>query len=208
MSNPPRSPAALLMLALALIGGCANTRATRPATAADPATAQPAWWLALPAVAHVQSTRFDALYAAAEATLRDRMFVLDRQDRRGGLITSKATITKQPLEFWRGDAVSGQALAESTVATVRRTVHIEIARQDDGRFELTPKVVVERFAQRERRMTATVNYTGALGGGQVEGSLEEDRGEAIANTYWYATGRDHDLERVLAEDIQKKMSSF
>lgn len=197
----------LTFLAVTAVG-CANIHASRPATAADPATAQPAWWLEQPAVVSVQSTRFDALYGSTEQSLRDRGFVLDRQDRRDGVLTSKPTITRQPLEFWRGDAVSSQALAESALATVRRTVHIRIARRDDGRFELTPRVVVERFVQRERRMTAAVNYTGSLGTGAVEGSAEEDRGETAYNAYWYATGRDHDLEQALAADIRKNLSRF
>lgn len=206
MSISTRCCLLLLSIGWMIASGCAQTTASRPATTADAATAQPAWWLALPATENVQAMRFDALYDSAESALRGRSFILDRQDRRGGVITTKPTITKQAMEFWRGDAVTSQALAESAVATVRRTVRIEIARRDDGRFELIPKVVVERFSQRELRMTAVVNYAGGFSGGQVEGSAEEDRGVAVANSYWYAVGRDYDLERALAEDIRKGLA--
>jgi hypothetical protein len=96
---------------------------------------------------------------------------------------------------------------ESTLGTVRRSVRVEVVRREDGTFEASPKVVVERYAQSERRVTSVARYTEVLGVDPLqEGSRARDRlGAELPLAYWYALGRDEPLERQIVEDVRRDL---
>src|SRR5215203_5825055 len=137
--------AALLAL---LLGGCAtNVSSSEPditevATDVDPATTQPSYWLDLAALS-VSSRDLDRLWHLAQETARDFGFTVDRTDYRAGLMTTVPLTSGQWFEVWRSDVRNFDDLAESSTATIRRTIRFEFTREPDGTFKLFPKVLVE-----------------------------------------------------------------
>lgn len=206
-----RAAAVAMLLTLA---GCASGgggATTRPATDLDPRLATPEHWYAQPATAVVSHGDFDTLWSAADDAARGRFFVPDRVDRRAGVFLTEPMVSRQWFEPWRADTRTGFDLAESSLATVRRTVRFEIARREDGGFALTPKVLVERYAVAENRVTSVVLYRSAFRLGRItettpRGTRESDRGVYLPARYWYAIGRDSALEQALANDVQRRLA--
>ena len=197
----------LIGLLAAALGGCigkVNPEA-KPVTDVNPAQATPAYWWKRPAVVHVDDRDFDRLWTACSQAVKDRLFTLDRQDYREGLLTTYPMVSKQAFEFWRSDAVTCGDIGQSSLATTRRTVRFEFARQENGTYAVTPKVLVEHFASAERRITTAVQYQSILSGGQLPGTPERDVGIYLPQMYWYATGRDAALEKSLANSIRDRL---
>ena len=216
------SPCLLVSLSpcLFLLAGCigspANPAATQPATKVDPQSAQASYWFGKPAVTAVQAGDFETLWAAARRALRDRGFKADRLDYRQGVITSLPLVSKQAFEPWRSDATTAHDVAQSTLATVRRTVRFDIAKRPDGSFELTPKVVVERYSFIEHRITAVTQYREVYQLTKEEAyhrqDLRDNPTQEASPTpppdYWYAIGRDETLERRLADDVRDRLKDL
>lgn len=199
---------------LACVLGCItrpqNPAATQPATAIDPQFAQPAHWLQQPPTASVNDADFQRLWNAASDVARDYGFKLDRLDMRGGVLTTDPRVSPQFFEIWRGDAGTPQAWVESSIAAVRRTLRFEFSRDEStGVTTVSPKVLVERQAQADRRVTSVVQYRTAVSPAAVaeRGSRERDAGVEIPTKYWYATGRDTELEEKLAGEIGRRVQN-
>jgi hypothetical protein len=200
------SGAAILLCVLT--SGCAANPA-RSRRNLPPESVLPEYWLKQPAVARADGADFDKLWNACRRAVQSRSFMVDRVDLRGGVMTTFPQVSKQIFEFWRNDAGTLPAVMESTLGTVRRFVRVEVVRRDDGTFQATPKVVVERYAQAERRVTTVARYTEVLGVDPLqEGSRARDRlGADLPVAYWYALGRDEPLERQIAKDIERDLRS-
>ncbi|MBC8107125.1 MAG: hypothetical protein H7Z14_11085 [Anaerolineae bacterium] len=203
--------AALLPL---LFGGCASgvspaeSGITEVATDVDPATTQPSYWLDLAALS-VSARDFDRLWSAAQDTARDFGFTVDRMDYRAGLMTTLPLTSGQWFEFWRSDIRSVDDLAESSTATIRRTIRFEFVAAPDGAFKVFPKVLVERQSITEQRITSVVNYQGVFRRPvrtreRPQGTRESDEGVMLPARYWYPTGRDQALEAALIDALKKK----
>lgn len=200
---------------LGCLGGCIgkpqDPAATQPATAVDPATTQPSYWLGQPAAATVTAGGFEPLWEACKDVAREHLFRLDRTDYRAGVLTTKPMVSGQFFEPWRRELKDADDVAESSTATIRRTVRFEIGRRDDGTFAMVPKVLVERQALAERRITSVVLYRGAFGRkgetrAQPSGTRESDQGIILPAKYWYPIGRDGKLEKALADAVERRLS--
>lgn len=202
----------LALLAL-LLSGC-STPSGRPTTApADlPRDAARPWhWFEQPAVATVEAGDFDALWDACEQAARRYRFQPDRADPRGGVLMTEPMIGAQFFEPWRDELKTGYDVAESSLATTRRTARFEIERGDDGVLRASPKVLIEKLAQAERRVGAAVLFRDPFGrtrpvAQQPRGSREADAGRTLPRAYWHAVGRDHALETALAEEIRRRVA--
>lgn len=191
-----------------ILAGCASTTAQSRSTL-PPESASPDYWVNRPVVASVAHADFDALWEACRRAVRSRSFAVDRADLRGGVMTTYPQVSKQLFEFWRNDVGSLPAAMESTLGTVRRYVRVEVVRHEDGSYQASPKVVVERYAQSERRVTSVARYSEvfALDPAQ-QGTRERDRlGADLPPAYWYALGRDERLERHIADDVRRDLKS-
>ena len=235
----PRARPPLLLLLLPLLatlaGGCAGPAsssrstnavaptasgtpaASQPATSAtattprqpSPASARPAYWLRQAAVARVEASDFEALWRACEASARHFGFALDRLDYRGGAITTAPLTSKQFWEVWRNDVATLGDVANSSIATYRRTLRFDIAKTDGGRFVAEPRVVIERFSRTEQPIAASVYLRNAFRtqrNSRAWGTRETDRGVQLPRQYWYATGRDEALERNVAGQTRKQLA--
>jgi len=177
---------AMLLLAATVpvgcIGGPSNPAATQPATAIDPATTQPAYWLARPDAATIDAGDFDKLWAACEHAIRQSTFRIDRQDYRTGLLTTEPVASKQFFEFWRGDS---DDLAESSLSSIRRTIYFQFTRESESHWSVAPKVLVEREVRVEPKLQAVVPFD---------------------PTYWYPVRRDERMEKRLADRVRDRLA--
>jgi hypothetical protein len=179
-----------------------------PEPPGDIATVDPEYWWTQPGAQVVTSSDFSRLWTAAEQVLTEFLFRIDRADFRAGILSSEPLISAQIFEPWRRDVQTGDDLARSSVATYRRTVRFEILRNDDDSYELTPKVLVERQAILERRITSVALYRSAFRRDRLaRGSRAADQGIYIPSSYWFATGRDEALELALAQALRAKLGS-
>ncbi len=154
------------------------------------------YWWNQPAVATATASAadFTRLWDACEAETRRRLFLVDREEYREGLLTTAPLISKQVFEPWRTDAVTWHDETEPTLGTIRRTVRFEIRRRPDDTFEMVPKVLVERFASAERRLTSIHQYQSAFSGPRAFADGPDLSGDATAHDavadYWYPLHRD------------------
>ncbi len=202
-------------LTLAVLAGCELDPPTHSAevraavTQANGRLASPDYWWSQPPAARARAADFDRLWAACGAEAYVRLLQVDREDYRDGLLSTVPTITKQVFEPWRTDAVTLHDGVESTLGTVRRTVRFEVRRRDDGQFEVVPKVLVERYASAERRLTAISQYHQAFSGPRAFADSPDLTGDVTAENavadYWYPLRRDAALERDLAASIARRV---
>ncbi|MCS7034887.1 MAG: hypothetical protein NZ561_12980 [Phycisphaerae bacterium] len=155
---------------------------------------------------------FDALWSAAEATARSLLLPLDRRDRRGGLLVTEPTTSSQFFEPWRQDQQTLYDRAQSSLATIRRTVRFEFTRNEEGGYLVAPKVLVERYSQAENRISSVVLYRSAFRAARLQenapyGTRETDRGVFLPTRYWYAIGRDRPTEEYIARELRKRLGA-
>lgn len=182
-----------------------------PVTRGDPATTQPGYWYAKPSPATIVYPQFAPLFDACEHVVRSHRFIIDRADYRDGLITSDPLVTSQLFEPWRSDVQAMGDSHEATLATIRRTVRVDIVRDASEGFVASPKVLVERQAAQDRRITNVVLYSGQFKrvpnpDDQPRGTKETDQGIYIPGKYWYALGRDVAMEKKLAHEISARLA--
>jgi hypothetical protein len=205
-----KSQIQMLIVVALTISGCVGGRQLPPAerpTPADPKLATTAYWLDQPATQHVTAENFDQLWEAARRAARSASFTIDRRDPRDGVMTTRPEVSRQVFEPWRGDIglFDLDDTAESTLATVRRTVRFDFRKLEDGSYEVTPKVVVERYSFAERRITSPVRFNEAFGRPRALSFGDQDSDRNLPDTYWFAVRRDADLERQLADRIRGEL---
>jgi hypothetical protein len=206
----------LVLLTAATVGcvvGCASPShdhdpTTQPAVAtdADPARAEPEFWLAQTPVQSVGDPDFDRLWAAAERVSQDYLFPIDRRDRRLGRLTTTPTISAQWFEPWRRELQTAGDVAESSVATVRRSIVWEFRPVSNG-FAVTPKVLIERQAFAEQRVSGVLSraYLRRAENDDVYGTRETDKNVRLPDSYWYPVGRDFAFEERLAAKMLQQL---
>jgi hypothetical protein len=198
-----------LLGVLVLGTGCSSSNgrpSTQPATAIDYHEGQSNFWFAKPAVASVACSSYDALWNNASLVALADGFAIDREEYRNGLLTTKPLVSAQIFEPWKRDVGDLHEVVQSTISTVRRTIHFDLRRLPDGSFSASPKVLIEHHSLAERRITSVTEYLTVF---QADRPLDEEyteEGVLIVSDYWFAIGRDYALERKLAGQLQTKMS--
>lgn len=182
-----------------------NTQ-TALATDIDPQQAEPEFWYAQPSAYETQQAEFDRLWDTAEEVSRRLLFEIDRRDRRSGVLTTEPMISAQWFEPWRRELKTFSDVANSSIATYRRTIRYEFVRQGQT-YTIRPKVLVERQAVTERRVSGALNRLYFRRDRELNafGSRETDAGIFIPDSYWYAVGRDPALEEFLVRQINSSL---
>ena len=148
---------------------------------------------------------FDASFDACLDVARSLHFVIERQDRRAGVITTEPMIGSQWYEPWRRELRTSFDAAESSLASVRRVVRFEISREGDS-FRITPTAHVQRLALLERRISNAALYRNVHRPGDPRNTPEADRGIRLPQTYWHDVGRDEALELSLARGVEHRLN--
>lgn len=202
----------LLTPLIASLSGCQlhqPTTSAIPATQPSLATTQPSFWYDQAGVYSVESDHFAQLWNACEQTARHFHFVPDRLDKRAGVLTTEPLTSAQFFEFWHNDVATIADSADASLATYRRTLRFDIERIPGG-YRATPRVVIERFVETERPLTAQVFLRQTFRSQRHEhpvGTPESDRGILIPRTYWYATGRDVALEKHVWKALKGQLAA-
>ena len=104
----------------------------------------------------IADENFNAAWDAAGEVLRKYRFIIDRADRREGVITTFPMIGRHWFEFWRKDAITRRDLAEGTIHTIYRQVTVNIRRQGDSKEYLTTvRVLISRSNLPNPQVTST-----------------------------------------------------
>lgn len=133
-----------LLLAVLCCAGCGGPMYTKPLER-EPAT---------------QAERnFRDLWRASLQVLKKHGFRLDRQDRRGGTITTYAVSGGHGLEaLWRKDAASGFYFQENTAQNILRAARVRIHRVPDrpDEFDFKVEVLMARTNRPQPQVTNAV----------------------------------------------------
>jgi hypothetical protein len=195
----------ITLFSVALLAGCSHVDQSPSLTETDTRLASKEYWIDQPGNASVAHDDFDQLWNAAVGAARWRGYRPERIEYRNGIFQTYPVVSKQIFEPWRRDVSSMESMTESTLATMRRIVRFEISKRDDDTFECVPKVIVQRYSSLERRVTSITRYRETFSIASAVGNKERDRGVDLVDTYWYAVGRDADMEKELAKAVESRV---
>jgi hypothetical protein len=171
---------------------------------------------------------FEAAWTASRHVLKRSGFVLDRQDRRDGVITTRAIASAQIFEFWRKDAATLFHHEENTVQTILRAVKVSI-HQIDGtdKFGFDVEVLMARSDRKPVMLTSSSQYQRLTGvkfpetvsfsdlryddaspHDQTPIDRRDPWGDVSIRTQLVPLGRDSDLEHSLTVEIQKTAENY
>jgi len=173
----------------------------------------------------VDAARYDAVYHAAVDVLRDRGFVVDRQDYRFGTVASEPLGAGTLVEVWRPNHATMNTALNASLNDHRRTVILTLAPLDppaadpaDAAAEPgTPTTATPRFywldveVVIERRQDPRRRVGGAARGGAVSylsATPVELTRRGITGTYWLPVGRDTALEQELAVEVLQRAGAI
>jgi hypothetical protein len=199
-----RYPASLILIFS--LAGCVHPRQSshRP-TDIDPKEATADFWFARPGVASADSPNFDRLWDAAEHVARRYRFEIDQSDPRQGVMTTLPLVSQTIWEVWRDDLPRAKDQLRSSLAEYRQIMRVDFLHLPDGTYRATPRVLIQRHAQKEHRVTIADNYQRVFlirPEQDLDSSIDQP---TVPNDYWYATGRDYALERDLAVEIAQRV---
>lgn len=177
-----------------LLGGCA-------------ASFKPA-----PNPVEIDTREYARMMQAAADVLVNEGFVLDRQDYRLGVVSTKPVHSPTLVEPWRSDLTTGYQKLESTVNHQRRvvTVSLEAVERDPNvSLKAEPRAYMLRVeAMIEQEQSPQREMTGSTSGGLILGTLKSNPYEmqvrGIPGIYWQPVGRDSYLEQRLIAMIVRE----
>jgi hypothetical protein len=103
---------------------------------------------------------YDRLWESVGDTLRGQYFLLDRQDRLEGVISTLPVTSGQFFELWRPQPETVQGWAESNLQTIQCEAKVTIKPAGEGgAYELAVQVDESRYSLPERQID---NSAGAL----------------------------------------------
>ena len=112
----------------AISGGCATKSAT------------------IPTAPVILQGNFDTVWQLVQGELKNRGFLLDRVDRRTGVIETFGLTSRQWYEFWRTDVVDCWSLTEASLHTIERAVILKMQPAGEEEVTVTCRVTVQRLA--------------------------------------------------------------
>jgi len=146
------------------------------------------------------------IWTAGQEELTSRGFLLDRVDRRMGVIETFPATSKQWFECWRNDVAGEEALAESSLQTVRRQVKLQVTQVEPDQLRLECRVAVEKYdSSREiyPGYTRTYNVLGNVSGRIPLLSTSERRKDQPEE--WIPLGEDPELQKTILDSIARRV---
>ena len=150
----------------------------------------------------VADENFNAAWDAANEVLRKYRFVIDRADRREGVITTYPMIGRHWFEFWRKDAITRRDVAEGTIQTVYRQVTVNIHRQAGSKEYLAAvRVLITRSNLTNPQVTSTSEAYDLFRDPGIPRSESLTGLEGPSEGKLSPIGRDENLEQTLQQKI-------
>lgn len=153
----------------------------------------------------VSVDRYDEAFKTSIDTLRAHRFVIDREDYRFGHISTLPRSSSSAFEFWKGEHVTFNDAATSTLNDQQRIVMVLLEPAGDN-YELRVEVVLERMQNPDRILTGSTDghaITGRLGAIPAEQKRNGTTGQ-----HWRKVGRDGHMERALLQAISARLNSL
>lgn len=156
---------------------------------------------------------FDALWLGSLDVLREYNFVVERQDRRAGIITTGRIVGEHFSEPWRKDAATTFDVIEGTIQTIYRTATVSIHRVDDAsgtHFTANVEVDVSRSNRPEAQISSTSEAYDmfTVPGGGAGKLLVDETGTGAKGSSVVSLGRDKNLEVRLSAEISTAAARY
>lgn len=135
----------------------------------------------------------ETVVAGAEDVLGRMHFVIDKADVQHGYIRTQPLTGAQAFEFWRKDNVGQFNTAEANLQTVRRTVEINISREQ-GQVCADCIATVERMSLPEREAASASRAASLFTRSSPSAQRLELNPGQEENMTWIELGRDGRLE--------------
>lgn len=131
---------------------------------------------------------YEQLWQASRKTLMKYGFELEWQDRRSGMMTTRAISSGYLLEAaWRHDATSLYYLGENTLHNMYRAAEVSIERTPTGSYTFTVQVAMARSNAKPRMITDSSTLTTEIRGEitkiKPSRSAYKDPAYALRNRY-------------------------
>ena len=192
------------MLILGALGGGCTPQHTKPLQR-EPATQE--------------ERNFLRLWESTRTVLKKYSFPLDRQDRRDGIITTRAVAGGHLFEFWRKDAATIFSYKENTVQTILRAARVTIHRLEgsEDEFDFKVEVFMARTNRPQPQLTNSSQTmrirTSALRRLKFDDLRYERQVAEEGKADWQRDlivplGRDTDLEGYIADDIRNAAAAY
>jgi len=155
----------------------------------------------------VADHEYDRVFDQTVEVLRGHQFVVERQDRRFGVISTRPQIASSLLEPWRGDNTTAEQVAQNTLNLRRRSVRVllEPAIDPNGMidgpgYQLYVEVRLEQ-RQHPPRMLNTATASSVASYGADAGARSVETAAGAERSFWRPIGRDERLEQRLVAEI-------
>jgi len=143
---------------------------------------------------------------AAEDVLGQMHFTIEKSDLKHGLIRTRPLAGAQFFEFWRSDNVGGFNWAEANLHSIRRTVELNIDRQDE-QLCIGCNVKTQRLHLPEHPVSSTAQAYRLFS--ESRSSMQELKlnPEQQKDMRWVDLGRDVRLETEILKRIEKQITA-
>jgi hypothetical protein len=155
----------------------------------------------------VYKANYDRVWEQALQILAKTGFILDRQDYRLGVLTTRTLPSSQIVEFWKPQQTDSSSAWENTINTQRRMVRITIAKvpHKPEFYEIAIQVLVERETNPSEVLGGPLFAEGS-GFGRAAVSLGSDYAPPVPEKeIWIRIGHDPKLEKKLLDLLFDKI---
>ena len=142
----------------------------------------------------------------AEEVLGEMHFSISKLDRQRGYIRTLPLAGGQWFEFWRSDNAGGFNAAEANLHSIRRTVELNINRQDE-RLCIDCEVSVERLSMPEYEVTSSSQAYAMFSASDPTMQRLRLHPEQKREMAWMELGRDGMLEAEILRRIERKIKN-
>ncbi|MBI1367797.1 MAG: hypothetical protein GC162_03995 [Planctomycetes bacterium] len=156
---------------------------------------------------------YDRVFDAAILVLRERRYVVDRKDRRFGIVTTEPQISASVFEPWRSDNLGNDETVESTLNFQRHIVRVSVAPAAPEGAAPNPNapkdyqlhVIVDiqrRYHPPRQLVTSAMGVVSVRSADSRHRATYTERG--LEESYWATVGRDELLEQQLVAAILRR----
>jgi hypothetical protein len=152
-----------------------------------------------------QGVKAQAAMTAAQRTLEEMHFTIEKADTNAGYIRTRPLAAGQFFEVWRSDTVGGENFAEANLHSITRVVEINIVPRDDA-VCIECSVATRRLSMPQREVSSATELPGvfAKSSGGMQ-SLKLDRAQK-QDAVWMDMGPDAKLQAKIIERIGTQIS--
>jgi hypothetical protein len=142
--------------------------------------------------------------AAAQRTLENMHFTIEKADANAGYISTRPLAAGQFFEVWRSDTVGCENFAEANLHSVSRIAEIDVS-GPDGEVCIACKVATRRLSMPQREVNSATELPGVFSkssAGLQTLTLDKEQQKAAV---WMDMGPDTNLQARILERIGKQI---